>query len=67
MESYGTFGQLGIDQTFHFDHSGVRFTRGLAQGPWRKISPRRYVQLGSGMVCRVGSVKVKVVRDPVCP
>ena len=55
-----TFKELGLDSCFDFDHSGIPYWSG-AVGPWRKISPRKYVRLSDGMECTVGSAKTKVI------
>ena len=36
------FKELSIWQTFEFDESDNPFSLGLAQGPWVKVSARRY-------------------------
>ena len=55
------FRHLTIDAVFEFDHSRLPLSHGLAQGPWRKVSPRKYVRLDDGMECTIGKSTAQVV------
>lgn len=55
-----TFQRLAVGETFEFAYGGgpAGKAAGFAQGPWKKISARRYEK--PGMVCSVGTIKVFV-------
>lgn len=57
-----TFKDLAIGEVFEFDHSRLPACSGIARGPWRKVSARKYEHIDQGYVWQVGTVKVKVVR-----
>lgn len=65
------FSELAIGDVFRFAYEDVYRTSGIARGPWRKISPRRYVRAGTDddtryahIVFRVGTVHAEVIRIP---
>jgi hypothetical protein len=44
-----------------FEFSSARLYRGLASGPWIKISTRKYKSYDCrNLVCEVGSIKARV-------
>lgn len=58
-----TFGALAIGDTFIFASEREPSVSGLAFGPWRKISARKYVRIGEeSLTCRVGTTHVAVIR-----
>lgn len=50
------FADLPIGAMFQFDYPG------LAKGPWRKVSARRYTNADCAEVCIVDSAAAKVIR-----
>ena len=61
-----TFRDLAIGETFQFDHSELGpLAAGLASGPWRKVSARKYDHVSDPALrgVRVGSVRVQVVPE----
>lgn len=55
------FKSIHLNSCFDFDHSDIPHWSG-AVGPWRKISPRKYVKLSDpSAVHRVGTVNVAVI------
>lgn len=54
-----TFKQLKIGERFQFPR--MPFS-GMKEGVCTKISPHKYRYESDGMVCRVGTVKVDVIK-----
>lgn len=52
------FKDLAIGEVFEFQ----RHWPGMAVGPWRKVSARKYERTWDSMVCNIGSVNSEVVR-----
>lgn len=57
------FRDLAIGDQFRFSSERTMPASGLATGPWRKISSRRYVHCESGMTCTVGTINVEVDKE----
>ena len=67
-----TFKELSINQEFEFDYSDFTEKTGLqplgfALGPWRKISPRKYVYADGSRPysMKVGTIHAKVTPGPI--
>lgn len=56
-----SFKSLNIGAVFRFASECNNPGWGLARGPWRKISARRYVHAETGLVCSVGSIHVLTI------
>jgi hypothetical protein len=54
-----TFRDLRVGDVFHFD-SELSWRTSTASGPWRKVSPRKYEHIDTGLTCHVGTVSVGV-------
>jgi len=60
------FRDLDVKECFIFKRESDEPNSGLATGPWRKVSARKYQHIETGMMCRIGSIDVEVllVEDP---
>jgi len=52
------FKDLKVGEVFFF--IGEQIYPGIARGPWKKTSTRKYVHTSTFMECRVGSINVEV-------
>ena len=55
------FKELSIGDVFDFDYSDLSLCHGLKRGNWIKMSVRKYQHEDDGMICRVGTINVKVI------
>ena len=57
------FKDLKIGEKFEFVYLNAVLKRSMKHGPWKKISPRKYEHCDDKMVCRVGTINVRVERE----
>lgn len=60
MPTFAKFKELPVNRQFRFASEFTMPYSGLKRGPWRKISPRKYVHVHEDMECHVGSINVEV-------